>query len=60
MTWGGLRGGLSIAMALSISENIEVKDELVFITYVIVMFSIFIQGLSVGAVAKKIYKNDND
>lgn len=60
MTWGGLRGGLSIAMALSISESITVKDELVFITYVIVMFSIFIQGLSVGAVAKKIYKNDND
>lgn len=56
MTWGGLRGGLSIAMALSISESITVKDELVFITYVIVMFSIFIQGLTVGTVAKKIYK----
>lgn len=56
MTWGGLRGGLSIAMALSISENIEVKDELVFITYVIVMFSIFIQGLTVEKVAHNIFK----
>ena len=56
MTWGGLRGGLSIAMALSLSENISVKNELVFITYVIVMFSIFIQGLTVEKVANKIYK----
>ncbi len=57
MTWGGLRGGLSIAMALSISDNIAVKDELVFITYVIVMFSIFIQGLTVEKVAQNIFKN---
>ena len=56
MTWGGLRGGLSIAMALSLSSSIEVKDELVFIAYVIVMFSIFIQGLTVEKVANKIFK----
>ncbi|MBS4043251.1 MAG: sodium:proton antiporter [Chitinophagaceae bacterium] len=56
MTWGGLRGGLSIAMVLSLSESVPVKDELVFITYIIVMFSIFIQGLSIEKVAKRIYK----
>ena len=56
MTWGGLRGGLSIAMVLSLSENVTVKDELVFITYIIVMFSIFIQGLTIEKVAKRIYK----
>ncbi|MFP5041726.1 cation:proton antiporter [Parasediminibacterium sp. JCM 36343] len=55
MTWGGLRGGLSIAMALSLSPSFAVKDELVFITYIIVMFSIFVQGLTVEKVAKKIY-----
>ncbi len=56
MTWGGLRGGLSIAMVLSLSDNVTVKDELVFITYIIVMFSIFIQGLTIEKVANRIFK----
>lgn len=54
MTWGGLRGGLSIAMALSLSEKMH-KDLLVFITYIIVLFSILIQGLTVGKLAKRYY-----
>lgn len=54
MTWGGLRGGLSIAMALSLQAG-EQKEMIVFITYIIVLFSIIVQGLSIGRVAKKIY-----
>lgn len=54
MTWGGLRGGLSIAMALSLGKT-EPKEMIVFITYVVVLFSIMVQGLSIGKFAEKIY-----
>lgn len=54
MTWGGLRGGLSIAMALSLTND-EPKDMFVFITYVVVLFSIVVQGLTVGKMAGKLY-----
>lgn len=57
MTWGGLRGGLSIAMVLSLSDSIEPKNMFVLITYVVVMFSIFVQGLTVEKFARKVYKN---
>lgn len=56
MTWGGLRGGLSIAMALSLNDSISSKDMFVLITYVVVMFSIFVQGLTVERFARRIYK----
>lgn len=58
MTWGGLRGGLSIAMVLSLSESIESKNMFVLITYVVVMFSIFIQGMTVEKFAKRVYKEE--
>ncbi len=51
LTWGGLRGGLSVAMALSIPEAMH-RDEFVLITYVIVVFSIVVQGLTIGKLAK--------
>ncbi len=54
MTWGGLRGGLSIAMALSLASEPN-KDLIVFITYIMVLFSILVQGLSVGKFAKRLY-----
>lgn len=52
VVWSGLKGGLSLAMALSI-PNIPAKDPIVFITYAIVLFSIIVQGLTVGWVAKR-------
>jgi CPA1 family monovalent cation:H+ antiporter len=52
LTWGGLRGGLSVAMALSLPQRMH-RDELVLITYIIVIFSIIIQGLTIGKVAAK-------
>ena len=51
LTWGGLRGGLSVAMALSIPAAMH-RDEFVLITYVIVVFSIVVQGLTIGKLAK--------
>ena len=52
LTWGGLRGGLSVAMALSIPEAMH-RDEFVLITYIIVVFSIIVQGLTIGNLARK-------
>ena len=45
LTWGGLRGGLSIAMALALPEG-PVRDRILVMTYAVVAFSILIQGLT--------------
>ena len=50
LTWGGLRGGISIALALSIPEALN-RDIWVTVTYVIVCFSILVQGLTIGKLA---------
>lgn len=47
LTWGGLRGGISIALALSLPAGPE-REAILVITYVIVVFSILVQGLTVG------------
>jgi CPA1 family monovalent cation:H+ antiporter len=47
LTWGGLRGGISVALALSIPLG-EARDIILPVTYIIVVFSILVQGLSVG------------
>lgn len=54
MTWGGLRGGLSIAMALSLSSPLP-KNQFVIMIYVIVLFSIVVQGLTIGKLVKKLF-----
>lgn len=51
IVWGGLRGGLSIALALSLPDN-EARDLLLVVTYACVLFSIIVQGLTIGNVAK--------
>lgn len=54
MTWGGLRGGLSIALTLSLPDN-PYKEIMVSITYIIVLFSILIQGLTTGRLVEIFY-----
>lgn len=53
LTWGGLRGGISIALALSIQPEMS-KEIWVTITYIIVCFSILVQGLSIGKLEKRL------
>ena len=53
LTWGGLRGGLSVALALSLPTEMH-RDLFVSITYSVVIFSILIQGLTVGKLYKKL------
>ena len=55
MTWGGLRGGISIALALSLTQEMH-RDLFLVITYIIVVFSIIVQGLTVGKLIKKLSK----
>ncbi len=55
MTWGGLRGGISIALALSLTTEMH-RDLFLVITYIIVVFSIIVQGLTVGKLIQKIVK----
>ena len=53
MTWGGLKGGISVALALSLPEG-EWKPLILTVTYVIVIFSIIIQGLTIAPLAKRL------
>ena len=53
LTWSGLRGGISVALALSLPPG-ETRNLLVAVTYVVVTFSIVVQGLTVGPVAQRL------
>lgn len=53
MTWGGLRGGISVAMALSLPPG-PARQIVVSVTYIIVVFSILVQGLSLGPVIRAV------
>ena len=55
MTWGGLRGGISIALALGLTQEMH-RDLFLVITYIVVVFSIIVQGLTVGKLVEKLEK----
>ena len=59
LVWGGIRGGISVALALALPRESS-GDMFVTITYIIVLFSIIFQGLTIGRLAKKLtIKSDN-
>lgn len=51
LTWGGLRGGISVALALALPHGPE-RNLILAVTYIVVVFSIVVQGLSVGRVVR--------
>ena len=53
LVWGGIRGGISVALALSLPPS-PMRDIVVAMTYVVVVFSILVQGLTIGPVAKRL------
>ena len=64
LTWGGLRGGISVALALSIptvardGTAIPERELLLAITYIVVVFSVIVQGLTIGPFVKHILSQD--
>ena len=58
LTWGGLRGGISVALALSVPSKpsgvaVPGRDMIVVITYIVVVFSIVVQGLTIGPLTRR-------
>jgi len=53
MTWGGLKGGISVALALSLPDS-EWKALILTVTYIVVLFSIIVQGLTVAPLARRV------
>ncbi len=53
MTWGGLKGGISVALALSLPES-DAKPLILTATYMVVVFSIIVQGLTVAPLATRV------
>jgi CPA1 family monovalent cation:H+ antiporter len=52
LTWGGLRGGISIALALSLPAGPE-RSALITVTYIVVVFSILVQGLTLSRLLRR-------
>ena len=53
LTWGGLRGGISVALALSLEPELS-KDLILHLTYIVVVFAILVQGLTIGKLVQKL------
>jgi CPA1 family monovalent cation:H+ antiporter len=55
LTWGGLRGGISVALALSLPQS-PARGVIVAMTYIVVVFSILVQGLTIGRLVERAKK----
>lgn len=53
MTWGGIKGGISVALALSLPDG-EWKPVILTVTYIVVIFSIVVQGLTIAPLARRL------
>jgi CPA1 family monovalent cation:H+ antiporter len=59
LTWGGLRGGISVALVLSLPESGE-RDILLVVCYFVVVFSIVVQGLTIGPLVSRLVPESDD
>lgn len=54
LNWGGLKGSLSIALALSLPTTFEGRDDILVLTFSVVLFSLLVQGLTIKPLVKKL------
>ena len=59
LTWGGLRGGISIAMAISLGDSFD-RGLWITLTYIVVTFSILVQGTTIGKLARRLTKQKKE
>ncbi|MCU0392860.1 MAG: cation:proton antiporter, partial [Thermoflexibacter sp.] len=59
LTWGGLRGGISVALALLAYNKVPEGNIIIVVTYIVVLFSIIFQGLTIEKLIKKLKISDN-
>lgn len=59
LTWSGLKGGISVALALSLPEG-PYRGLIVTATYMVVCFSIIVQGLTVGPLARRLARQEGE
>jgi len=57
LTWGGIRGGISVALALAIPSTVAGRETILMATYVIVIFSIAVQGLTLKGLIQRNLKS---
>ena len=55
LTWGGVRGGISVALALSLPFG-QAREPILVATYVVVLFSIVVQGLTIAPLARRVIR----
>lgn len=60
LNWGGLKGSLSIALALSLPRTFEGRDDILILTFSVVLFSLLIQGLSITPLIKNLGIKDKE
>jgi CPA1 family monovalent cation:H+ antiporter len=52
LTWGGLRGAIAVALALVLPRDLDGREIILMMTYVVVVFSVLVQGLTIGPLTR--------
>lgn len=60
LNWGGLKGSLSIALALSLPQSFDGREDVLVLTFSVVLFSLIVQGLTIKPLVLKLGLNKND
>jgi monovalent cation:H+ antiporter, CPA1 family len=52
--WGGLRGALALALALGLPETLPRRQEIITVSFAVVAFSVFVQGLTIAPLLRRL------